>query len=103
MSYFISVAITEAKKSKMLHKHGCVIVCKNKIMAKGHNYMFNKHISIHAEIDAIKKMHTTDFAGCTMYVIRISNTNTLKLSKPCSHCAVTINALGIRRVYYSID
>ena len=53
---FIEYAISVAKKSTMVQKHGCVIVYKNKIITFGFNHsVIPCKFSIHAEQDAINK------------------------------------------------
>ena len=102
---FIDVAIKEATKSTMLHKHACVIVNKNKIVACAHNvYLHHTAYSIHAETNAIKqlkKLTQKEIKDCAMYVVRIGPNMTMKYSKPCHKCMQSINALGISKVYYS--
>ena len=93
---FIDVAIKEANKSTMFHKHACVIVNKKKIVACAY--------SIHAETNAInqlKKYTQKEIKDCAMYVVRIGPNMTMKYSKPCTNCMRTINTLGISKVYYS--
>lgn len=58
----IKVAIDEARKSNILHKHGCVLVSGGKIISKGHNTnrtaskdgLIRNCCSCHAEIAAIR-------------------------------------------------
>jgi hypothetical protein len=40
---FVQTVVTEALKSPMANKYGAVLVHRNKIIAKGHNY--DTHIS----------------------------------------------------------
>jgi deoxycytidylate deaminase len=40
---WLNVAVLEAQKSTMNNKYGCVLVMRNKIIAKGYNY--ETHIS----------------------------------------------------------
>jgi tRNA(Arg) A34 adenosine deaminase TadA len=108
MTEYITCAIHEAKRSKMGHKHGCVIIYKNKVISKGHNYRVDFYFhqrSIHAEIDAIKKIRkmNIDLGKCILYVVRISNNDSsaLMLSKPCTFCTEAILKYGIGKVYYS--
>lgn len=105
-------AVMLAKKSDMEHRHACIIVKNNEIIAEGFNKKYNmfEHMySIHAEVDAISKLvsrnkgYTSD---CTMYVFRIGPDylgNPTKLSKPCKNCTDAIRKAGIKRVYYSIE
>jgi deoxycytidylate deaminase len=110
MQQYINAAILEARKSNMEQKHGCVIVYKGKIIAKGYNHYidyYNHLFSIHAEVNVLMKLKKlkVEYNQCDMYVIRISNTLPLdlRISKPCSNCAKTIVKYGIRNIYYSIN
>ena len=74
-SYFMSEALKEAKKA--LEKDevpvGCVVVCDNQIISRGHNLTERLNdVTAHAEMQAITA--ASDFLGgkyldeCTMYV-----------------------------------
>lgn len=110
--FFMECAIHEAKKSVMEQRHGAVIVKNNKIIASGHNCYtqhFKQSWSTHAEVSAIlqlSKKPRNFLKDCDMYVVRLGTKGMgypLKLSKPCPCCKATINAMGIKRVYYSIN
>jgi len=116
--YFCQVANETARKSAMNHKHGCVIVYKDKeIVAHGVNHdvcTMNDIKSIHAEVSAInqlrKLMRTNKeknyIQNCKLYVVRVGSPNMnfpLKNSKPCLHCEQSIYKIGIPIVYYSTD
>lgn len=113
--YFLQIAKEEAKKSVLNHRHGCVIVYKNKIVSCGYNkvtnYTNNNYRSIHAEKDAIinltkiKKFQNKNIKNkCSLYVVRIKpNTFELKHSKPCKDCIKTIIFNNIGQTYYSTD
>ena len=108
---FIEYAVSVAKKSTMVQKHGCVIVLKNKIISVGFNYsIIPCKFSIHAEQDAInkakKKISPTELKKCKLYVVRIgqdSMENPLKYSKPCPNCSLSIHNVGIKSVFYSTN
>ncbi|QNM10479.1 nucleoside deaminase [Wansuia hejianensis] len=77
-------AIRQAKKAEALMEVpiGCVIVCQDKIIARGYNRRnTDKNTLSHAELNAIrkasKKLGDWRLEGCTMYV-------TLE---PCQMCA----------------
>ena len=96
-----------ALKSRMNHRHGCVIVSdEGKIIAHGFNrdvdFMCHQH-SIHAEVDAIGKLTKIMLQNIySMYIVRISPRDAmLKYSKPCSNCEKLILKSGIKRIYYS--
>lgn len=98
-----------AKRSNMLHKHGCIIVKNGNIVSTGFNQHFtNKKLkechdttSWHAEIMAIRKCTKELLCQSDLYIVRIGTG--FKYSKPCSICSKKIQQLGIRNVYYSIN
>lgn len=113
--YFFTEAKKQALKSTIRHRHGCIIVyADKKIVSRGYNYTINANsttfISIHAEVSAIKKLHTKyrtkDFLSkCTLYVVRIapdSLKNHFKISIPCENCTKIINSVGIPKVIFSL-
>ena len=107
---FLNRALNLARKSSCFsHRHGCVIVKGDEIVAEGYNHtdvhLYHK-FSIHAEVDAISKLKKNRkyISQCDLYVVRIgrdSMGNPLKYSKPCPDCIKAIQKSGIRRVYYS--
>lgn len=114
-SYFLTRAMNVAQRSSCKqHKHGCVIVKNNEIIAEGFNHT-NTHLyhkfSIHAEVDALSKLpHNKKYmADCEMYVVRInscftnSSKNWLKFSRPCDGCSKAIQKSGLKKVYYSTN
>lgn len=75
---------------------GCVIVCNNKVIAKGYNKREKSNLAIsHAEIEAInkanKKLKSWRLDECQLYV-------TLE---PCPMCAGAIIQARIKEVYYT--
>jgi tRNA(Arg) A34 adenosine deaminase TadA len=104
---FIEQAMLLAEKSVQNHRHGAVIVSRNKIIARGYNsrHSFNIKTSQHAEIAAINdlKKNRDHPQNCQMYVVRLGGNDGTKNSKPCIHCQQTIIENGINRVYFSID
>lgn len=81
---FMKEAIRQAKKAQALDEVpiGCVIVCDQKIIARGYNRRnTDKNTLSHAELNAIRKagrkLGDWRLEGCTMYV-------TLE---PCQMCA----------------
>lgn len=113
---FYKKAMYIARKSTMRQKHGCVIVYNNKeIIAEGYNHVRNNNMeklhSIHAEMEAIKKlrqiMRTKDknFVNkCKLYVVRVGvGESCVKQSAPCCHCSKAIISIGIQKVCYSVE
>ncbi len=128
MEPFINEAIKQAMLSQIEHKHGCVIVYKNKIIAKGHNrYIYNCYNntktlnSLHAEMVCVsqcKKYAKKIFPQSTLIVVRIKNEllehkikndqnlyqdfkHLLKLSKPCCICDKIIKLYKFKTIIYS--
>uniref|UniRef100_A0A0G4GMR0 CMP/dCMP-type deaminase domain-containing protein n=1 Tax=Chromera velia CCMP2878 TaxID=1169474 RepID=A0A0G4GMR0_9ALVE len=127
--YALEAAIQQAEKSPYLHKHGCVIVSRGKVVASGHNRPANGISSLHAECAALKefKKKVTRGGGrrlsasAVMFVVRLHphsrpphhspSTSTdvpaggwrLLLSAPCDACVRAIQAAGIRTVFFSVN
>lgn len=108
----IHKAILEAKKSTHRFRIGAVIFNKKIIISTGHNYTSksvkrlhpnfqSRKNSVHAEVDAIIKART-NLKGASILVVRLSaKENCLLLSKPCAHCMIYIEHVGIKNIYYS--
>lgn len=110
-SNYLNIAAELAKQSNMFQKHGAIIVYKKNIIAKGYNIFTNQsknNYSMHAEIvainNAIKKKISKDIlTKSELFVVRISNCNILKYSKPCINCQKYINKHKIKKTYYSTN
>jgi len=101
---YLDIAKNEALKSELTNKHGCVIVRKNKVIAKGYNKYNNefKHcFSIHAEMDVINKCRKLNLSDCKLFVIRINSLGEFKNSKPCECCQKVIRKKKIKRIFHS--
>lgn len=60
--------------------------------------------TLHAEVDAIKKVRTFHYLNrCEIVVISKKKDKTFRLAKPCPICSNTIKTYGIKKVYYSTD
>lgn len=106
-------AETAAKQSKFKFRVGAVVVKSGRILSVGcnslrytHHRFPKKHEqSLHAEQSAILKLLTarrfSDLAGATIYVARLNSQDRPALAKPCKFCMALINAVGIRKVFYS--
>lgn len=111
-SYFLNKAAHLATKSVMSHRHGCVIVYNDNILAEGWNKTqthYSHSFSLHAEVDAIYKCqrkYKDIFSDVEMYIVRIgpaSMDNCFKYSKPCENCTKVIERFRIGKVYYSTN
>ncbi len=113
---FINIAISEAEKSSLGIRHGCVITKGGKEMSRGYNskrsIMWGEIIpSVHAERSAVcaskRNKYKQRVHGATIYIVRIKmdkngNIN-LSNSKPCTDCARYLKKLNIKKIVYSID
>ena len=105
------MALTAARNSTYRHKHGAVIVAGGRVMgvgwSKGKNHPMNvsdehvKHCSVHAEVDSMRGLERLRRASC--FVARIDAFGLATLAKPCGACRKRLIALGISRVYWTID
>lgn len=111
--HIIKILQRDAKDSSLYHKHAALIISPDgRILARSSNYRMspNQIESIHAEqavLSVLKGKHRNYkyLRKCTMYVIRISNTEegVLKLSKPCKKCERKIIESGIGKIFYSVN
>ena len=109
MSLNLAKKIAEANDFNEKWMLGCVIVKGGSVLSVGMNkpkndpaYIDFEHCSIHAEVDALKKL-TKPAKGCVMYVARYCKGGDTGLAKPCSRCALEIRNSGVKRVVYTID
>jgi len=107
--YYLNIAAKIAIKSPMYnHKHGAIIVYKDKIIGSGFNY-YMADFSIHAEVAAIASIHKKKkhiLNECDIYVVRIGPdrfNNPLKYSRPCTNCSNTIIKNNIKNAFYSTN
>ena len=104
VEHYIDLLKMLAMHSSVKHKHACAVLQNGKLCGVGINkYLPGKGIRVclHSEIDAMAGVKT--LKGKDLLVIRISSSNTLRMSKPCSGCLKKIKANGINKVYYSTN
>jgi deoxycytidylate deaminase len=91
-------------------KHGAVIVRGGSVISVGINknrnhpsIVSNEHIkihcSVHAEIDALRKVKSAK--GAIIYVARVNKKGQDRLSRPCARCSKAIEQAGIKKVVYT--
>lgn len=108
---YLSVATYMASLSKSRRKHGAVIVKGGSVLSTGYNKDKNhpnnvseehikKYCSIHAEVDALKKVNNAK--GATIYVARVNSFGQQLLSKPCNNCYKKIKNSGIKKIIYTV-
>lgn len=60
---------------------------------------------LHAETDLISRMFERYYINeaIKIVVIRLNKNGELRNSKPCKHCQIIMNALGIDKIYWSVN
>lgn len=92
----------------------CAITCdKRKILSVGINSRqthpkaprTERGQKLHAEVAAIIGANREALRGSVLYVVRVgkSNSQSMRMSKPCVSCQAAIIKARIKTVYYSID
>ena len=100
---------------------GCVVVKKSRIISSGHNSI-TQYSSIqqkmdfkrfggehrgacHAETAALIPLirQRADLSSCVVYLYREHSDGTPVVSRPCSGCMSLLRAVGIRRVFFTVE
>ncbi len=106
----------EAKKSQFRSRHGAILVNKGgKVLHSAFNstaytkfgMRFRKRgwgeSTQHAEIKCILGLDKGLTEGGVIYVVRIDNDGSFKMSKPCHMCAASLVFVGIKKVIYTTN
>jgi tRNA(Arg) A34 adenosine deaminase TadA len=100
----IDMAIEQAQKANGTFRHGCIIMSGKNVISKGHNHVRNQigTLSIHAEMDALWKVDSYQYANKKAVVMRLSNGG-MKLanSRPCPMCMNLMKQNGVNTIVYS--
>ena len=104
-SDFLGIADNISKKSDAKQQMGAVIVKHKDILSKG----FNRNVSlykvltryglmysIHAEMDALRKIPYGEAKGATIYISRFG----ARTSRPCDICKTILKKAGIKRAVF---
>ena len=101
----LKMAKNEAEKSPSYFKHGCVAMCRDKVVSRGFNKPFSSNFDkrhhIHAEIDAIRKINHKIIKEIVLFVVRVSKTGMFKNSEPCEKCKRMLKRKGFDRIFYT--
>lgn len=104
---YITICQRELNKSTLNHRHGAMIIYRNKIVSS-YNYLRNDkdHRSIHAEVAAIQKFMVRFpkrfLQDASLIVIRINRSGKICNSKPCNACQKYIEKHKIPVTFYSV-
>ena len=91
----------EAKKSDILYRHGCVAVSSGKVIARGYNKyrsyskdgLIRENTTCHAKLMFYENVKKNIKNKLTIYVVRLSDSNSLSNSVPCAQCAEIMKSL----------
>lgn len=117
-----SASLTEAAKSNMLFKHGCVATYGGKIIARGcntykcyssdHEFVCGQ-CSCHAEINVLRQIYHNNtekkrklhriMKKTTLYISRYSNNGDSTNSAPCINCLAVIQRMNIRKIVFNLN
>ena len=112
---YVDLASRISYQSDHQHRHGAVLVKGSRIINASHNKMkFNSFASrffprqkewatIHAELGSILNVERKNTEGATVYVVRMSIEDKLRMSKPCEMCQAAMKWVGIKKVVYSTN
>ena len=104
-SDFLGIADNISKKSDAKQQMGAVIVKYKDILSKGYNRNVSLYkiltkyglmYSIHAEMDALRKIPYGEAKGATIYVSRLGG----RTSRPCDNCKIILKKAGIKRAVF---
>ena len=120
------IRVADAVASLSDHKQtklGCVLVDKHRIVSSGHNSSTrcsplqkqmdaarfgnsDKHRGpVHAEIACLLPLIRQGYnmSRSDMYIVRHHKNGSLALSRPCTGCMSLLRAIGVRRVFFSVE
>ena len=108
---YVELAATEAYKSTVNYRHGCIAVSSGKVIAKGHNHdrtisrdglISNNVCSCHAEIDVLRKcLRMNHTKKISLYIARLGSQNNMLSSSPCVECYKQMKKFDIKTLVYS--
>jgi len=104
-------AIRVSELSEYKFQLGAVIFRKNQIISLGFNKnkthplpnRYNKHGTIHAEVDAILHADPDLLSGSSILVCRHLKNGSPAMAKPCKMCERILFDFGIRDVYWTTN
>jgi deoxycytidylate deaminase len=106
---FIAMAAQEALRGEFSrYQHGAVIARNKDVISTGYNRnigidnrltALGHFYSLHAELEAIRKMPYSFKDACTLYSIR----HNFNMARPCPKCLKVIAKTPIKRIVFSVS
>tara|TARA_Y100000034_G_C6626507_1_gene273308 strand:+ start:96 stop:467 length:372 start_codon:yes stop_codon:yes gene_type:complete len=103
---YLTLAVTQARKSPMHYKHGSVIWKSGRILGAGYNFPIappggnKRRFSIHAERDCLKGLRGDEIYGADLLSVRIVSEDAMGASKPCKGCMKLLRRKNLKSVYW---
>lgn len=119
--YFRAAKSVSLLSDYPIHKVGCVVVNKHRIISSGCNSKTKCHPlqaklhteeygeecpgKYHAEISALVPLirDKVDLTRASIYIFRQHKNGVNALARPCDSCMKIIKSLKIRRIYYTVE
>lgn len=118
---YLSRAMKMAHRSRVVQRHGAIVVKGGSILSMGFNRYSNDpklfpvnhfssdklnhedrtSISVHAELAALRKLTPEQLRGATVYVARVTPSGAVGSSEPCPACALELKRVGIKKVIFT--
>lgn len=120
-AYFRAAKAVSLLSDHPMHKIGCVVVDRHRIISSGCNSKTKCHPlqakldtekygvecpgKCHAEVSALLPLirDGVDLTRASIYVFRQHKNGINALARPCSSCMKVIKSLKIRRIYYTVE
>lgn len=102
----IEEAKRQSKKANWIFNLGAVVFNKDRIISAGYNRTFSQGHGYSkngacAELLAIQKAPAALLKGASIVVVRVRQSGTVGIAKPCYRCQKIIEKSGIKTLYYS--
>lgn len=104
----IRVAESAAKQSACFQfRVGAALLRKKQVVRTGRNSPSThpksktRFCKIHAEFDCLVGLTSEDCDGATLYVVRLRRRGERAMARPCPHCWLLAQRLGVRKVVYT--
>ena len=105
----LELAISQATKSPMQHRHGAVIWKGKTIIGAGYNHHLsaptpnNRKVSIHSEKDCLTGLRGDQVYGANVLAVRVTKAGQLSSGGPCKGCQKLLGRKGVNKIYWFDD
>jgi len=102
----LELAMSQALKSPMLHRHGAVIWKYKTILGAGYNHYVGanpsekRKISIHSEKDCLTGIRGDFLYGSSVLAVRVTKSGKLSSGAACKGCQKLLKRKGVSKIYW---